>query len=147
MKLISHRGNLQGPDPSEENSPDLVLDVLEKGFDCEVDFWLYKNKLYLGHDEPEYQITQDFIQTPRLWVHAKNFDAMFYLYNYKNINFFWHQEDDFTITSKGYIWTYPGKPLAEISIAVMPERVMNISNIKSLLVLGVCSDYIGIINE
>jgi hypothetical protein len=26
-------------------------------------------------------------------------------------HYFWHQEDDYTITSKGFIWVYPGKPL------------------------------------
>ena len=27
----------------------------------------------------------------------------------KSLNYFWHQTDDFTLTSHGYIWTYPGK--------------------------------------
>ena len=26
-----------------------------------------------------------------------------------NCHYFWHQEDDYTITSKGIIWAYPGK--------------------------------------
>lgn len=147
MKLISHRGNLTGPNTVDENSPELVLDVLAKGFECEIDLWLDNNTLYLGHDGPQYRVSHDFLEKPGLWIHAKNFDALVYLDNYRNINYFWHQEDDFTITSKGYIWTYPGKPLASTSIAVMPERVMNISSIKSLAVSGICSDYIGIIND
>jgi hypothetical protein len=33
-----------------------------------------------------------------------------------NIHCFWHQKDDFTITSQGFIWTYPGKPVCKNSI-------------------------------
>ena len=34
---------------------------------------------------------------------------------------FEHQEDDVTLTSEGYIWTYPNKQLTDNSIAVLPE--------------------------
>jgi hypothetical protein len=34
---------------------------------------------------------------------------------------FWHQNDDFTLTSKNYIWTYPGQPYTASSVIVMPE--------------------------
>jgi hypothetical protein len=37
------------------------------------------------------------------------------------LNYFFHQEDDITLTSKGYIWAYPGKQPIKNSIAVMPE--------------------------
>ena len=36
-------------------------------------------------------------------------------------NYFWHQNDDYTITSKGYIWAYPGKKLNKNAIYVLPE--------------------------
>ena len=54
-------------------------------------------------------------------------------------HYFWHQEDDYTITSKGYIWTYPGKKILPKSICVLPERV----NYKKIDCLGICSDFIG----
>ena len=38
-----------------------------------------------------------------------------------NCHYFWHQEDDYTITSKGIIWAYPGKKLTNNSICVLPE--------------------------
>jgi hypothetical protein len=53
-------------------------------------------------------------------------------------NYFWHQKDDVTLTSKGYIWAYPGKQPLENSIAVLPE--LNEDNLT--LAVGVCSDYI-----
>ena len=55
-----------------------------------------------------------------------------------NCHYFWHQEDDYTITSKGIIWTYPGKLLLKNSICVLPE----LFNKQILNCLGICSDYI-----
>ena len=55
-----------------------------------------------------------------------------------NIHYFWHQNDDITLTSKGYIWAYPGKQPIKNSIAVLPEiHNDDISNC-----IGICSDII-----
>ena len=58
-------------------------------------------------------------------------------------NYFWHQEDDFTLTSKQFIWSYPGKPYTSRSIIVMPEQ-SNLSweSLKVTNCHGICSDYI-----
>ena len=32
----------------------------------------------------------------------------------KTFNYFWHQNDKFTLTSKGYIWTFPGNKYSAI---------------------------------
>jgi len=53
----------------------------------------------------------------------------------KNIHCFFHQEDDVTLTSKGYIWTYPNKQLTDKSIAVLPKEKPIIE------VAGICSDF------
>jgi len=60
-----------------------------------------------------------------------------------DIHCFWHQEDDVTLTSKGYIWTYPGKDLTENSIVVMPEKYLEKwweYSFKKCR--AICSDYI-----
>ena len=52
--------------------------------------------------------------------------------------YFWHQMT-ITLTSNGYIWTYPGKKLSKKSICVLPEtKKTKIKNFIS----GICSDYI-----
>ena len=56
----------------------------------------------------------------------------------KNIHCFWHQEDDFTLTSRGFIWTYPGKELTLKSICVLPESTDN----EIGECFGICSDVI-----
>ena len=108
MKLISHRGNLTGKDPNTENSPDKIDFCIFKGFDVEIDLWVIKDKIYLGHDYPQYEIDKKYLDERQdsIWIHCKNETCLFY-FNRSNYNYFWHETDKFTITSKRFIWTYP----------------------------------------
>jgi hypothetical protein len=143
MKLISHRGNINNKIIDEENKPEKILYCISKGYDVEIDIWLNNNKLFLGHDWPQYLIEEKFLldNFSSLWCHAKNLNALKYMLSYNQINCFWHQEDDFTITSKRNIWTFPGKKLIENSIAVMPEKTeYNLEELSKSY--GICSDNI-----
>lgn len=144
MKYIAHRGLFQGPDKNKENHPDQIKLALKKRYDCEVDVWYIKNEWFLGHDGPTYRVDESFIRQHGLWLHCKNLDALYKLSVSGTLyNFFWHQEDDFTLTSTGFIWTYPGKHLTNNSIAVMPERDPDYWNyVKYLDIHGVCTDYV-----
>ena len=140
MILISHRGNINGKNEERENDPDYIDEAIDKGYDVEVDVWMEDGFLYLGHDEPQYRILQHWLEerVERLWIHCKNFEAMRWFTLIGGFNHFWHQEDDFTLTSKGIIWTYPGKELTPKSICVKPEN----TDIEIGECLGICSDYI-----
>lgn len=141
MILISHRGNLNGANPNRENSKSYVEEALTQGYDVEVDIWLKDDKIYLGHDEPQYVIDEIWLYTNKnnLWLHCKNIDAInFFIKKLNTFNFFWHESDTISITSKRYIWVYPGKQPIKNSIAVMPE----IYNDKITECIGICSDYI-----
>ena len=61
-----------------------------------------------------------------------------------NVHCFWHQEDDYTLTTKGYIWTYPDRLICSRSIIVCktPEDTINYSNMD---LYGICSDYVGVL--
>lgn len=122
MKLIAHRGNLEGPNPDKENHPDYITTALKAGHDVEVDVWYQNNKWYLGHDNPKYQVKYDFLAERKFWLHAKNGDAFHILLQDFTLNVFWHTDEDWVLTSKRYIWTYPVKHLYPESICVMPER-------------------------
>jgi len=140
MILISHRGNINGKKETMENHPEYVLTALNLGFDVEIDLWYSNETFFLGHDEPKYAITQDWLvlYSEKLWLHCKNLEAIEYLKNNNlNLNYFWHQEDFVTITSKGHIWTYPGKQPIKNSIAVLPEKYNDPIDI----CYGICSDY------
>jgi hypothetical protein len=139
-KLISHRGNLTGPDISAENVPEQIDIVLKEGYDVEVDIFLQKQKYYLGHNEPQYLIDIQWLvkRKNKIWLHCKNIYALESFLG-TNFNYFWHQQDDFTLTSKNFIWTYPNKLLTGKSICVLPEQGFkgDINNCA-----GVCTDFI-----
>ena len=88
----------------------------------------------------------EFLEQPGLWIHAKNIDALHVLGADAKLNFFWHQEDDYTLTSQGYIWTYPGKHLMSHSVCVMPEwdKELDLTTFKPDC-YGICSDYVNLI--
>ena len=48
MKIISHRGNLSGPDPKQENKPSQIINAIQKGYEVEIDVWFKDKKFYLG---------------------------------------------------------------------------------------------------
>jgi hypothetical protein len=141
MLLISHRGNLEGSS-GDENHPDYVSNALNLGYIVEVDVFLYKSKIYLGHDEPLYEVDIDFISNPNLLVHCKNYEILSSLINKDSVHFFWHQNDNYTLTSRGWIWVFPGRQYDVNSIVVLPEK----NNLGYLDLVdkchGVCSDYI-----
>jgi len=141
MILIAHRGNIDGKSELYENEPNYIDKALKKGYDVEIDIWVIEGNFYLGHDKPQYGITLEWLDKRKneLWIHCKNIEAMEWFNSlFGTYNYFWHQEDTLTLTSKGYIWAYPGKQPIKASIAVMPE-VYN-DNISQCL--GICSDYI-----
>jgi hypothetical protein len=148
MKLIAHRGLVDGPNYDLENTPDQIKKSIDNGYDCEIDVWYVNNCWFLGHDAPRYQISSTFLEITGLWIHAKNIDALLALHEYPTLNYFWHQTDHFTLTSQGNIWTYPGQPLTKNSIMVMPEwQDLTLHNTKNLQCLGICSDFINVIQK
>lgn len=121
MIFISHRANLQGQNIELENNPIQIQKCIDLGFDVEIDVWYINNKFMLGHDFPKYEVNFKYLQNNKLWCHAKNYDALKNMINNYKINCFWHQNDDYTVTSRGFMWCYPGIKLVDNSIAVMPE--------------------------
>ena len=140
MIYISHRGNINGRIEEAENKPEYIDDTIRLGYDVEIDMWVLDNGMFsLGHDQPQYDVSYTWIhdRKDRLWIHCKNIKAVewFNLYGIE-YNYFWHEEDTITLTSKGFIWAYPGKQPINRSIAVMPE--IHNDNISECL--GICSD-------
>lgn len=149
MKLIAHRGNIDGPNSLKENHPDYIDEAIVKGYDVEIDirYSVFDDSFYLGHDESQYIITLYWLaqRMNNLWIHCKNIDTLYYFSSKTGgYNYFWHQEDDFTLTSKGYIWTYPGKSYTPNSIVVMPEwKDLDWDQLKVMGCYGICSDYVS----
>ena len=137
MILIAHRGNLTGPNKPEENKPEYINRALEKGYNVEIDVWHVNDEWFLGHDEPKYKIELTYLLNNLLWCQAKNIEAFKKMLS-RGAHCFWHQTDDVTLTSNGYIWTFPGKQLTTKSICVLPER----AEYECFDCAGICSDYV-----
>lgn len=140
MILISHRGNINGREFDKENSPSQLERCISLGYDVEFDLRFIDGAFFLGHDTPDYKIDLGWLESVKgkSWIHCKNTEALDRLSG-SDFNYFWHDTDDYTLTSKGIIWVYPGKKLCRNSIAVKPESW---TNEKELDCLGVCTDHI-----
>ena len=145
MILISHRGNINGKNPERENSPEYISEAIEAGYHVEVDVYEHNDKLYLGHDKPQYQIEISFLKNDKLWCHCKNAKALEKLVT-ADVHCFFHKTDDVVMTSKGYMWVFPGKPALEGSIYVLPE-ITQYSKEDLRKCAGICSDYVATYRE
>ena len=142
--LISHRGNTDGPNVDLENNPDFIEEKVLPNYNCEVDlrFNEGEDSLYLGHDFYQYKIDFAWLERnhKKLWIHCKDFEALNILSkNKKKFNFFWHENDSFTLTSLGYIWTYPNSNFYE-------GKSINVNIGQELAhgkYYGICSDYVN----
>jgi hypothetical protein len=136
MKIIAHRGNLNGPNPEFENNPDYIDESLNQNFEAEIDVWYLDNNFYLGHDLPLFKIDKKWIldRSDKLWCHAKNIEAIEQMFEDTLINYFWHETDKITLTSKGIPWCYPNTYTSrgitvEYDYKIIPD------------VYGICTDY------
>jgi len=126
MKIISHRGNLTGPNPIRENGVGYIEEAISEGFDVEIDLRVEDNECYLGHDDPQYFVTIEWLIKYKdvLWIHCKNMEALEKLSNSMvEFNYFWHESDRYTLTSKGIGWVLVGQIPYSKSIIVLPEGI------------------------
>ncbi len=151
MKIIAHRANINGPNSKKENKKSSIKDCIDLGFDVEIDIRLLDGKLYLGHDIPEAIITKEELREIRnkVWIHCKNLKAFsFFSQIQEEFNYFWHEKDSYTLTSKGYIWAYPGEELSPECICVMPEinsSLITLKDLRNISIAGICTDYPNLI--
>mgnify|MGYP003110424711 FL=1 len=129
MRLIAHRGNLNGPNPLVENDPQRITYCIDEGY-----------------DEPQHKVNWFWIagRRDRLWIHCKDV-ATLHEFSTKTsgYNFFFHDKDDYTLTSKQYIWAYPGKSYTDHTVMVMPEWKEDVDwdTLRATNCFGICTDY------
>lgn len=142
MKLIAHRGNINGKIPERENNPTYLIDAIKLGFDAECDVRLYNGEYYLGHDTPDYGVTIQFLRDVNLWCHAKDAATLHGLLEIGGVHCFAHNNDPVVLTSLNYLWTYPGYPITPRSIYVLPE-LHDGDQLKIAVCYGICSDFVS----
>ena len=142
IKIISHRGNLNGTNSSTENQPSQVDLALNEGFDVEVDLWMVDDIFFLGHDKPEYKIDLYWLEdrSLHLWIHCKNIESIAYLASEKiKLNFFFHQNDHLTLTSNLFLWVFPGMPYSKNSVLVCNN--IKDFNVTDIIPFAICTDF------
>jgi hypothetical protein len=144
MKFISHRGNILSKNVKLENTIPYINDALSKGYYVEIDVWLIKDKLYLGHDNPDNITEKSFLCNDKILCHAKNREAFEYMLKYPEIHCFWHQEDEYTLSSLGIPIVYPNKTPINNSIVMVRDVNILRELINRKDIYGICCDFIGV---
>lgn len=141
-KIISHRGNISGPESARENSPDFIDEAIDLGFDVEVDVRRIDGKLYLGHDGPDYEVNLVWLlqRVRNLWIHCKNLEAARWLG--ADLRCFCSISDPFCFITQGYLW------LNDVEIEPKNNCIVPLLNIDDLKrykftdkPYGICTDY------
>lgn len=139
MIYISHRGNISGPNPNNENHPDYIKEALKQGYQVKVDVWIDNNKYLLGNSCPTYEIEKSFLYNSKLWCQAHNIITISELASRGNLmHYFYKNKDTCSLTSRGWIWVNSESAiLSKKIIAYVPGPTYDIT-----LAGGICSDYI-----
>lgn len=150
MKIISHRGNLDGPDSFLENKMNAIDNALDEGFAVEIDLWYLSNQFLLGHDEPKTHVSLDQIRIwskkNDLYCHCKNIWALEKIITSEKASDaipFFHNRDQCILLKNNLIWVHPNAihncVNTENSIIVLPDC----KTVKFLPnnFYGICTDY------
>lgn len=126
MKFISHRGNINKTDNCDSQIKQIEDIINFTDYDIEIDVRkVNPGAVGLGHNHigDIVSIEDLFKLKDRLWVHSKDIST-FLLMQKCGFNTFIHDFDDCALTTKGYLWIYPGVTIeGDKSIAVLPEEI------------------------
>lgn len=148
MIIISHRGNLNGPNEYCDNNVHHINMLLDNNKHVEIDVWYIDNKWFIGHDKPVHNVGIDFLKRQNLWLHAKNIDAACMLRTL-DVNYFSHDNDLYVLTSKLFMWVHHKFDLSTISdeillnfvVVVLPEKsTIDIKLLRKCY--AICTDYV-----
>lgn len=149
MKIIAHRGLLDGPSTIYENCI-LQIERAIENFDVEIDLRYEFERFYLGHDEGTYLIDFDRInnwsERRTIYLHCKTIPTLQKVLTISpksNIIPFYHDKDDCILLLDGTIWVHPNSKESahsnpHFSIFVLPNLTKAGKYIHSF---GVCTDY------
>jgi len=158
VRIISHRGNLIGPDSERENTIEAIEKALSLGYDVEIDIWYVAGSYWLGHDKPERKFDlnklYEWCKKRNIYLHCKDhYSLLMYLKDkanmISNVYPFFHQEDPCILLRDDIVWVHREcvggfQSMPEKCIAVLP-KCKNLVDIANDLVLtkffGVCTDY------
>ena len=118
MRVIAHRGNLNGISP-RENDPQVIRQVLDHGLSVEVDLWEIEGRHFFGHDSPAYLVNLAEFDVQEVYFHLKTPHVPRLLH----ADAFAIDNDRYSLTLRGWLWTNYGQPVSAQSIMCAPELV------------------------
>ena len=104
----------------------------------------------MGHDEGTYEVDIDWLLkfSNFLWIHCKSSESLNFLSRFQKLNYFFHDSDQYTITSKGFIWCYPGTDIIDYSVYLFPEKFsLSSSTIKKNIIYLFVQTFLGFIKK
>lgn len=145
MKIISHRGNIRGNNPTNENRPSYIDSAIKLGYEVEVDVRFMDNEFWLGHDYNQYKINEKWMELRKnyLWFHCKDIDSALKFSIKKNFNFFCHTSDDYVLTSNGYIWVHDLNKTINDKCIIPLLSINDIDHYRNSTPHAVCTDYVN----
>lgn len=145
MKIISHRGNVNGPITDDENKPSYIDCAIQSGYGVEIDVRCANGQFYLGHDLPTYVISSRWIldRSKELWVHCKNLEAAHQLGELSHeLRCFCHTSDSYVWITNGNIWVHDvGLTLNDKCVIPLMTK-QDIENYNGGVVYGICTDFV-----
>lgn len=142
MRIISHRGNIRGPVPGRENAPSYIDCALGNGYDVEIDVRVVNNEIWLGHDEPQYKVSFNWIfhRQFNLWLHCKDVESAKLCRPFQS---FCHTSDPFSFTTTKRIWLHDLSQKVDhyTIIPLLSKDDVNKDIYRIHDCYGVCTDY------
>jgi hypothetical protein len=150
MKIISHRGNINGLVPEKENRPSYIDSAIQLGYDVEVDLRIIDNEFWLGHDEAQYKIELSWmsLRKDKIWFHCKDINSALVLAKLdKGFQYFCHSQEPYVCTSNGYIWVHDltGKINDKCIIPLLSKE--DIENYNNSNPYAICTDYVTLVKR
>jgi hypothetical protein len=142
---IAHRGLRGGPNEVIENTLRILEQNCADHVVSECDLWFLKNEYWLGHNAPLIYVDINWIKEHKqyLLLHAKTIETFHELQRLNNseavdLHVFYHTEENIVLTTSGVTIVYPGKPILEGWMSMMPERAHDINKSRAAYI---CSDF------
>lgn len=147
-RIISHRGNIEGPDHLNENTIAQIEKCIRLGLDVEIDLRMKNGEPHLGHDFAQHKVTKEWLSEnlSYLWIHVKEYEALVWLNEHlPHAVYFCHESDKFTLISNGFIWSHDlkNKVTGKCVIPLLSLKDINDFEFENQQDLyAICTDYV-----
>lgn len=155
MYYISYQGIYDGTEYQAANTPSQISKALAMGFSVMIDVWRIDGLLYVGNGQPLDQVTERYIQGPRVWINAQNDEMKEWIVDQPSRlypNYFWFDAPTppppYATASNGKLITPGTVPINNDSVIFLPEiDDKSLFSTTKLKCYGVCSTYLTYIKR